>query len=259
VVWQLSLLDWAGLAATAAGAALLYTLTGFGFAVLSTPAFLLFVDPIQAIQLVIIISTALSITTLPGLWRAIAPALLLRLTLGSIAGLPLGLIVLRDADPVVVRRLIGGTILALTAVICWVRLRGPDTHTALLGMRPGRDLAVGVISGTATALVGMAGPPVLIYLLLARAPAPTVRATLLSFFGIVYAAALLSHAVFVGISANTWVGAGVLIPFAALGAIAGRPLGDRLGVHAFAVLAIVLLATAGLYTLAASAGPATRQ
>src|SRR5205823_4341719 len=84
-------------------------------------------------------------------WRAIAPALLLRLTLGSIAGLPLGLIVLRDADPVVVRRLIGGTILALTAVICWVRLRGPDRHTALLGMRPDRDLAAGVISGTATA------------------------------------------------------------------------------------------------------------
>ena len=173
--------------------------------------------------------------------------------------LPLGLIVLRDADPVVVRRLIGATILALTAVICWVRLRGPDRHTALLGMRPGRDLAVGAVSGTATALVGMAGPPVLIYLLLARAPAPTVRATLLSFFGIVYAAALLSHAVAVGISASTWIGAGVLIPFAALGAIAGRPLGDRLGVQAFAMLAIVLLAAAGLYTLATSAGPATRQ
>jgi hypothetical protein len=57
VVSQLSLLDWAGLAA--AVAALLYTLTGFGFAVLSTPAFLLFVDPSQAVQLVIIISTAL--------------------------------------------------------------------------------------------------------------------------------------------------------------------------------------------------------
>src|SRR6266478_3314655 len=195
MVSQLSLLDWAGLAAMATGAALLYTLRGFGFAVLSTPALLLFVDPPQAIQLVIIVSTALSITALPGLWRAIAPALLLRLTLGSIAGLPLGLIVLRDADPVVVRRLIGATILTLTAVICWVRLRGPDRHTALLDMRPGRDLAVGVISGTATALVGMAGPPVLIYLLLARAPAPTVRATLLSFFGIVYAAALLSRAV----------------------------------------------------------------
>jgi len=69
---------------------------------------------------------------------------------------------------------------------------------------------------------------------------------------------LLSHAVAVGISAGTWIGAGVLIPFAALGAIAGRPLGDRLGVRGFAVLAIALLATAGLYTLSVG-GPAARQ
>jgi len=103
---QFSLLAWAGLAATATGAALLYTLTGFGFAVLSAPAFLLFVDPTEAIQLVIIISTALSLAALPGLWRTIAPALLLRLALGSVAGLPLGLIALRHADPVLVRRLV---------------------------------------------------------------------------------------------------------------------------------------------------------
>ena len=259
MLWHLSLLAWAGLAATAAGAGLLQMLTGFGFAVLSTPVFLLFIDPPQAIQLVIIISAALSITVVPSLWRAIAPALLLRLTLGSLAGLPLGLIALHNADPIVVRRLIGMTILAFTVVLSWVRLRGPDRHMTLLGMRPGRDLAVGAISGTATALVGMAGPPVLIYLLLAGAPPPTVRATLLSFFGIVYAAALLSHAVAVGIPASTWIGASVLIPFAALGAIAGRPLGDRLGVQAFAILAIVLLATAGLYTLVASAGEMATQ
>ena len=70
---------------------------------------------------------------------------------------------------------------------------------------------------------------------------------------------MLSYAVAVGISASTWIGAGVLIPFAALAAIVGRPLGERLGVQAFAMLAIVLLAGAGLYTLAASPGPATRQ
>jgi len=64
---------------------------------------------------------------------------------------------------------------------------------------------------------------------------------------------LLSHAVAVGISASTWIGAGVLIPSPRSAPIAGRPLGDRLGVRGFAVLAIVLLATAGLYTLAASA------
>src|SRR5437773_6191516 len=154
------------MAATAAGAALLYTLTGFGFAVLSPPAFLLLVDPTEAIQLVIIISTALSLATLPGLPRQIAPALLLRLALGCVVGLPLGLVALRHADPVLVRRLVGATILAFTVLLELLRRRGPDKHAALLGMRAGCDLAVGAVSGVATALVGMAGPAVLIYLLL---------------------------------------------------------------------------------------------
>jgi len=41
-----------------------------------------------------------------------------------------------------------------------------------------------------------------------------------------------------------------LIPFALLGGLVGRPLGDRLGAAAFAALASLLLGAAGLYTLA---------
>jgi hypothetical protein len=44
----------------------------------------------------------------------------------------------------------------------------------------------------------------------------------------------------------------MLIPFAFLGGFAGRPLGDRLGAKAFAMLAIALLAVAGSYTLGAA-------
>src|SRR5260370_28847944 len=54
------------LAATTFVAALLYAVTGFGFAVLAAPLFLLFTDPAPAIQLVIIISTVLSIVVLRG-------------------------------------------------------------------------------------------------------------------------------------------------------------------------------------------------
>jgi hypothetical protein len=67
------------LAATTFGAALLYAISGFGFAVIAAPLFLLFLDPPRAIQLVIIISTVLSIVVLRGLLPAIAPWLLLRL------------------------------------------------------------------------------------------------------------------------------------------------------------------------------------
>ena len=46
---------------------------------------------------------------------------------------------------------------------------------------------------------------------------------------------------------------GILIPFAFLGGLAGRPIGDRLGAEAFAMLAIALLGVAGAYTLGAAA------
>jgi uncharacterized membrane protein YfcA len=245
------LIQWVGLAVTACGAALLYALSGFGFAVLATPLFLLFVEPARAVQLVIIISTALSFVVVPGLWRAIAPALLLRLALGSFAGLPLGLIAFRHADPVLVRAAVGATILVFAAVMAASRRRG-GRRWAPLAMTPGRDLAAGGVSGVATALVGMAGPPVLFYLLLTGAPPRIARATLLSFFSLSYGATLVAHAATIGIPGPTLLAAAVLIPFAFVGGFAGRPLGDRLGAEAFAVLAIALLAMAGLYTLAAA-------
>jgi uncharacterized membrane protein YfcA len=162
-VWRVDLFNWAGLAATTFVAAVLYALSGFGFAVLAVPLFLLFVDPVRAIQLVIIISTALSLVVLPGLRRAISPGLLLRLALGGFAGLPLGLVAFRHADPVLVRCVAGTTIL-IFAVLMAVLRRRQGRHWALVAMNPRRDLAAGVISGIANAMVGMAGPPVLIYL-----------------------------------------------------------------------------------------------
>jgi len=101
---------------------------------------------------------------------------------------------------------------------------------------------------------------VLIYLLLAGTAAQTVRPTLLAFFALPYGATLASHAATVGIPGPTWVAAGILAPFALLGGLLGRPIGDRLGSDGFALLAITLLTAAGLYTVAAAGvGLLTRQ
>ena len=245
------------LAAATFGSALLYAISGFGIALLATPLFLLFLDPARAIQLVIIISTAVSIIVVPGLLQAIAPWLLLRLALGSLVGLPLGLVAFRYADPVLVRAAAGAMIFGFAILMGVSRLRsgqpGQGKHWTAFAMSPGLDLAAGAVSGIAGALVGQPGPPVLIYLLLAGTAARTVRATLLAFFALSYGATLASHAATIGIPAPTWLAAGVLIPFAFLGGLAGRPIGDCLGAEAFAILAIALLAAAGAYTLGAAA------
>lgn len=245
------------LATTTFVAALLYAVTGFGFAVLAAPLFLLFTDPAPAIQLVIIISTVLSIVVLRGLLPAIAPWLLLRLALGSLVGLPLGLVAFRYADPFLVRAAAGAMIFGFAILMAVSRRRsgqpGQGKHWTAFAMSPGLDLAAGAVSGIAGALVGQPGPPVLIYLLLAGTAARTVRATLLAFFALSYGVTLASHAATIGITAPTWLAAGILIPFAFLGGLAGRPIGDRLGAEAFAKLAIALLAMAGAYTLGAAA------
>jgi uncharacterized protein len=245
------------LAATTFVAALLYAVTGFGFAVVAAPLFLLFTDPAPAIQLVIIISTVLSIVVLRGLLPAIAPWLLLRLVLGSLVGLPLGLVAFRYADPILVRAAAGAMIFGFAILMAVSRRRsgqpGQGKHWTAFAMSPSLDLAAGAVSGIAGALVGQPGPPVLIYLLLAGTAARTVRATLLAFFALSYGATLASHAATIGISAPTWLAAGILIPFAFLGGLAGRPIGDCLGAEAFAKLAIALLAMAGAYTLGAAA------
>jgi hypothetical protein len=245
------------LAATTFVAALLYAISGFGFAVLAAPLFLLFLDPARAIQLVIIISTVLSIIVLRGLLPAIAPWLLLRLALGSLVGLPLGLVAFRYADPILVRAAAGAMIFGFAILMAVSRHRsgqpGQGKHWTAFTMSPGLDLAAGAVSGIAGALVGQPGPPVLIYLLLAGTAARTVRATLLAFFALLYGVTLASHAATIGIPAMTWLAAGILIPFAFLGGLVGRPIGDRLDADAFALLAIALLAVAGAYTLGAAA------
>jgi len=245
------------LAATTFGSALLYAISGFGFAVLAAPLFLLFLDPARAIQLVIIISTALSIVVLRGLLPTIAPWLLLRLALGSLVGLPLGLVAFRYADPILVRAAAGAMIFGFAVLMTVSRRRSvqpvPGKQWTVFAMSPSLDLAAGAVSGVASALVGQPGPPVLIYLLLVGAAAKTVRATLLAFFALSYGVTLAFHAATIGIPAPTWLAAGILIPFAFLGGIAGRPIGDRLGAEAFAMVAIGLLAVAGAYTLGAAA------
>ena len=64
-----------------------------------------------------------------------------------------------------------------------------------------------------------------------------MRATLPAFFALSYGVTLASHEATIGIPTPTWLAAGILIPFAFFGGLAGRPIGDRLGAEAFSLLA----------------------
>jgi uncharacterized protein len=241
---------WAGLAATCFAASLLQATNGFGFAVLAVPFFLLLTPPGEAIPTIVIISLAVSLFVMPRLYSHVDVGLLRRLTLGSLAALPFGLAAAARANATVVKASAGVIVTGFAVMLAWYRYhrsRGSIT------LRPGRDLAVGAVAGIATALVGMAGPPPLIYLMLGGAPMRTVRATLIAFFAIIYAVTVAANVALVGVPRAPWLTAASLLPFVWLGGRIGLRVGDRLGEAAAAALAIAVLAMAGLYTLAAAA------
>jgi uncharacterized membrane protein YfcA len=246
----MTLIPWLGMAATSFLAAILLTTNGFGFAVLAAPLFLLFAPPGEAIQVTIILSLAISLTVLPSLRRGVEWPLLLRLVVGSLAGLPLGLAAFAHAEPLAVRAVAGAAIAIFAAAQAYNRYhqRPPS-----LVMHPVGDLIAGAAAGAATGLVGMPGPPVVIYLIMVGAPAQLSRSTQIAFFALVFAATLAADVAFRGVPAIDWAIAASLMPLTAFGAWVGTRIGKRLDDQASAVLAITVLALAGIYTLAAAA------
>ena len=242
--------DWAGMAAVSFFAAMLLATNGFGFAVLAVPFFLMFAPAGQAIQIIIILTVAVSLVVALRLRQALDPPLLVRLSVGSVIGLPFGLAAFRFADPLIVRAVAGATVVAFAVMLARSRF---GRHPTRLRMAPRWDLAAGTLAGAANALVGMSGPPVLIYLMLAGAPIRTVRATLVAFFALIYAVTLAADVVFLGVSGSDWLIAASLLPPIGAGSLLGLGIGNRLGATAAEVLAIVVLGGAGLYTLAAAA------
>lgn len=242
--------SWLGLAVTCFAAALLQATNGFGFAVLAVPFFLLLAPPGEAIPIIIVISFAVSLFVMPRLYRWVEFGLLWRLTLGSLVALPLGLVAYAHADRLVVGLVAGAVVTGFAILLSWFRYRGPAMR---IERRPGRDLAVGAIAGVATGLVGMAGPPALIYLMLSRAPMVTVRATLIGFFALIYAVTLAANVIFVGMPARDWLIALSLLPLVWIGGRIGLRVGERMGDAAAAALALVVLGATGLYTLADAA------
>ena len=198
----MNLLDWAGLAATTAGAALLYTLTVLALPFLrrrsstvrrptaGNPARHNHLDGCRLSRCrdCRAQSRRAAVTRARQSGRLAAPPR--RFPVCQSGRRPRAS---RSHDP------------RLRPLLGWRRRRGVGEFSGSFGMKPGIEIATRLVAGVATAVVGIAGPPVLIYLLLVGASSRAVRATLLSFFAFAYAASLASHVVTVGIRTGTWL------------------------------------------------------
>ncbi len=247
-------LSFAALAAVAFFAATVQAATGFGFAIMAVPFFLLIMGSLSAIQVTAVINFVISLVLLQRLLKDAPRRLLLHLILGSLAGFPIGLVVYRAADLNSMKLVVGVliTVFALILLIREWRVRRSDSqpqaaNSAAFVARPVPEFAVGVVSGAMAVALAMPGPVVVLYLLARHAGKQVSRAATLLLFAFSYGAVSLVHTLWGGMTGGSWLLAAKLAPFVMGGAILGHYATRYLSEEHFRSAVLAILIASGLY------------
>ncbi len=222
---------------------------GFGFTLLAVTFFLLILQSGDAVQLLIIINLTISLALSGKLWRDVDKALWIRLVIGALLGLPLGLMVFRTADVDQLKILASVAILTFVALAVFRRQGSADSRGPGTRFRTPSSVAVGALAGGMTTSLGMPGPAIVLYLTAVGAGKDATRSLSLTFFAVSYGASLILQTATVGVSRGVWITAALLLPVAAVGALLGHALGSRVSEAAFRRVVLTLVASSGAYVL----------
>jgi uncharacterized protein len=162
------------LAAVAAFAgAAVQSATGFGFALVLSPALFAVMDPVEAVTALLVLGLALNLLVLfeggrPEHvdWPALAPMLV-----AAVPGLVVGAVALTQLSKEVLQVAVG---VAVIAAAVW-QLRRPR-------LPPGAALGAGFVSGALTTSISVSGPPLVLWLEARGVPPEEFRATLAASF-----------------------------------------------------------------------------
>ena len=163
---------WVFVAAFMAG--LVRGFAGFGTAMIFLPVAAQVLEPVWAVIVLIVMDV---IGPLPAIPRALKdghPKDLMRLVLGTLLALPLGLAVLFAADPGAFKLAVSVISLVLLVIlISGMRYRGP--------MRPPLIYGTGMLAGFLGGAVAIPGPPVILLYMASPHPAKVIRANSTAF------------------------------------------------------------------------------
>ena len=177
----------AAAALVAALAGLARGFSGCGAALLFIPLGSALLGPRVAAPLLLVVDFVLAAPLIPSGWRQASRREVATLAAGTLAGAPLGAMILLRADPIALRWAMSGLALAMLALLLsgW-RYRGQPSLPVSVG--------VGAAAGFCSGAVQMGGPPVIAYWLGGAIPAARVRANIVLYFAV---SGVISAAIYV--------------------------------------------------------------
>jgi uncharacterized protein len=236
------------------GGAVVQSATGFGFAIVAAPLFLIAMNSHAALQVLVVVHLVQTVMMLRGVWSLVPLRLLRTLVVGALVGCPLGLLVFMRLDVNALKLTVGVLILMFTTLLTarevgWFSRKSPD-HAAdgTRGERALPPLATltGAISGAMTALLVMPGPPLMLYLSHAPLPHGNARALAVAFFGLCYLFVTALNTFWAGMGDGVWWLALALAPIVYIGTLTGHRLSRYLTQGGFRMAVLMLLVLSGL-------------
>lgn len=216
--------------------------SGFGSALINAPVLSLIYSPTVGVPVAALVEIAPAIQLTPKaikvahwktVWAFAIPALIL---------LPAGTFILVSVPADEMRRAIGAIVLVV-ALILWSgwRYRGPR------GTIP--SMCVGLVGGSLAGATGVAGPPVILYLMSSDDSPAMIRANLIGYFTIILFGLTATFALKGLVTIEIlWITAALLIPF-----IVGTAIGTKLfplaSERVFRNIALSALTVSSLYVL----------
>jgi uncharacterized membrane protein YfcA len=232
-------------AAAAFTGASVQSATGFGFALVLSPALFAVLEPFEAVWALLALGLVLNVLVLRDTpegtgggavrWDALRPALI-----AAVPGLALGALMLALAPKPVLQVVVGVGVVA-AAALTW---RAPTAP------RSGGAVTAGLASGALTTSVSLSGPPLVLWLRARGLTPAELRASLAAAFLFLNAAG----AVLLLGSGGGALRVEVIVPLLAL-VVAGHLLGARLfrrvDAQRFSLLVLALVTAGGLASVAA--------
>jgi len=228
-------------------ASLVQSATGFGFALIAVPFFLIVLNSSDAIQVVIIITLITSIIHWLLIRKETTLDLLRWLFVGCTLGFPAGVLIYLQLELDALKMLIAVLIILISIHNGWQMFRNhgathvPDSQEA----KPLVLTVVGLTSGMMASSMAMPGPPLMLYLSSTALDKNQIRATMFAFFTFSYAGALIMQSIFVGVGRQSWEMSAMLTPVAILGLIVGQFLSKRISETYFKALVLAILLLTG--------------
>ena len=220
-------------------AALVQSLSGFGFALIVMPLAVVAIGLKTAAPLVAMVSLALNTINMIRYRQALDMREVLRLTLASVLGIPVGVCALVNVSEALILRLMG-LILIAYAVYALARPRA---------LRPGPEwwaYPAGFLAGSLSSSYNTPGPPVVVYGALRGWPKEAFRAVLHGFFFFNGILVVGTHVVAGRVSAVVLSTFYTTVPALALGILLASRVDGKLNRERFRVLVTVMILILGL-------------